>query len=150
MTSNEARCFRQPIKNRLDKLKHVYNMARQFYCIPFFSCEFVANLPRDPVNAFSDIYTPATQLGGVYWIQPVCPSVCPSVCLLTFRVRPVSSTVQDEVFPYLVQMLIIIRGCVACYIFFIIWKFRILSIFWKFSALTLKKNLQLSMDSFHI
>ena len=24
---------------------------------------------------------PATKLGGVYWIQPVCLSVCPSVCL---------------------------------------------------------------------
>ena len=32
-----------------------------------------------------------------------CLSVCPSVCLLTFRVRPVASTVQDGFFPYLVQ-----------------------------------------------
>ena len=48
----------------------------------------------------------------------VCPSVCLSVCLsvcpLTFRVRPVASTVQDGFFPYLVQMINSTRGCVAC------------------------------------
>ena len=52
--------------------------------------------------------------GGVYWIHPVCLSVCLSVCLLTFRVRPVASTVQDGFFPYLVQMINSMRGCVAC------------------------------------
>ena len=41
-------------------------------------------------------------------------SVCPSVCLLTFRVRPVASTVQDGFFPYSVQMINSMRGCVAC------------------------------------
>ena len=41
-------------------------------------------------------------------------SVCPSVCLLPFRVRPVASTVQDGFFPYLVQMINSMRGCVAC------------------------------------
>ena len=59
-------------------------------------------------------YTPATKLGGVYWIHPVCLSVCPSVCPLTFCVRPVASTVQDGFFPYLVQMINSMRGCVAC------------------------------------
>ena len=44
----------------------------------------------------------------------VCLSVCPSVCSLTFRVRPVASTVQDGFFPYLVQMINSMRGCVAC------------------------------------
>ena len=43
-----------------------------------------------------------------------CLSVCLSVCPLTFRVRPVASTVQDRLFPYLVQMINSIRGCVAC------------------------------------
>ena len=61
---------------------------------------------------------PATKLGGVYWIHPVCLSVCPSVCLsvcpLTIRVRPVASTVHDGFFPYLVQMINSMRGCVAC------------------------------------
>ena len=64
--------------------------------------------------------------GGVYWIHPVClsvrlsvclsvcPSVCLSVCLSTFRVRPVAFTVQDGFFPYLVQMINSMRGCVAC------------------------------------
>ena len=44
----------------------------------------------------------------------VCLSICLSVCLLTFRVRPVASTVQDGFFPYLVQMINSMRGCVAC------------------------------------
>ena len=48
------------------------------------------------------------------WIHPVCLSVCLSVCSLTFRVRPVASTVQDGFFPYLVQMINSMRGCVAC------------------------------------
>ena len=64
------------------------------------------------------IIPPATKLGGVYWIQPVCLSVrlsvCLSVCPLTFRVRPVASTVQDGFFPYLVQMITSMRRCVAC------------------------------------
>ena len=71
------------------------------------------------------IIPPATKLGGVYWIHPVCLSVCLSVrqsvrlsaclsvCPLTFPVRPVASTVQDGFFPYLVQMINSMRGCVA-------------------------------------
>ena len=153
------------------------------------------------------IIPPATKLGGVYWIHPVClsvclsvcPSVCLSVCPLTFRVRPVASTVQDGFFRYLVQMITSMRrcvacddlwpwpissrsfdldlenrvrsvastvldgfllylariitivwGCVVCYDFFKIWKFEFLPNFFNFSALTLKKKLQFSMDSFHI
>ena len=64
------------------------------------------------------IKPPATKLGRVYWIHPVCLSVClsvcPSVCLLTFRVRPVASSVQNGFFPYLLQMINSMRGCVAC------------------------------------
>ena len=37
-----------------------------------------------------------------------------SVSPLTFRVRPVESTVQDEFLPYLVQIINSMRGCVAC------------------------------------
>ena len=149
------------------------------------------------------IYTPRNEVRGVNWIHPVClsvcMSVCPSVCLLTFRVRPVASTVQDGFFPYLVQMINSMGGCVACdnpwpwpissrsfgldlenrvrsvastvlngfflylaqmitiirrcvgwYVFVIISKFECLANLKKFSALTLKKNLQFSMDSFHI
>ena len=40
------------------------------------------------------VIPPATKLGGVYWIQPVCLSVCPSVrlsvCPLTFSCPPCS------------------------------------------------------------
>ena len=66
------------------------------------------------------------------------------------RVRSVASAVLDGLFLYVAQMITIIRGCVPCYIFCRIWKFKFLAIFWNFSALTLKKNLQSSMDSFHI
>ena len=66
------------------------------------------------------------------------------------RVRSVASTVLDGFFPYLAQMIIMFGGCVACYAFFRIWKFEFLANFWNFSALTLKKNLQFWMDSFHI
>ena len=66
------------------------------------------------------------------------------------RVRSVASTVPDGFFLYLAQVITIIRGCVACYVFFRIWKFEFLANFWNFSALTLKKNQQFSMDSFHI
>ena len=45
------------------------------------------------------------------------------------RVRSVASTVLDGFFLYLAQMITIIRGCVACYIFFRIWKFEFLKFF---------------------
>ena len=65
------------------------------------------------------------------------------------RVRFVASTVLDQFFLYLAQMITIIRGCVACYIFFRIWKFEFLANFLNFSALTLKnKNLQFSIGFF--
>ena len=53
--------------------------------------------------------------GGCYieFTLSVCPSVYLSVCPLTFLVRPVASTVQNGLFPYLVQMIISMR-CVAC------------------------------------
>ena len=56
------------------------------------------------------------------------------------RVRSVASTVLDGFFLCLAQMITIIRRCVACYVFFRIWKFKILANFWNFSALTLKKK----------
>ena len=65
---------------------------------------------------------PATKLGGgggildspCLSVRPsVLQSVSPSVCPLTFRVRPVASTVQDGLFPYLVQTINSMRGCVA-------------------------------------
>ena len=43
------------------------------------------------------------------------------------RVRSVASTVLDVFFSYLAQMITIIRGCVACYVFFRIWKFEFLA-----------------------
>ena len=56
------------------------------------------------------------------------------------RVRSVVSTVLDGFFLYLAQIITIIRGCVACYVFFRIWKFEFLANFLNFSASTLKKK----------
>ena len=44
----------------------------------------------------------------------ILDSPCLSVCPLTFRVRPVASTVQDGFFPYLVKVINSMRRCVAC------------------------------------
>ena len=55
----------------------------------------------------NNLYTPATKLGGI------SDSPCLSRCPLTFCVRPVASTVQDGFFPYFVQMISSMRGCVA-------------------------------------
>ena len=67
------------------------------------------------------------------------------------RVHSVASTVLDGFFLYVTQMITIIRGCVACYTFFQNLKIWIFGKFLKFFALVLeKKNLQFSMDSFHI
>ena len=63
-------------------------------------------------------YTPRNEVrGGGYFgfTLSVRPSVCPSVRPLTFHVRPVASTVQEGFFPYLVQMINSMRGCVACH-----------------------------------
>ena len=56
------------------------------------------------------------------------------------HVRSVASTVLDGFFLYLAQMITIIRGCVAFYVFLRIWQFEFLANFWNFSALTLKKK----------
>ena len=65
-------------------------------------------------------------------------------------VRSVASTVLDGFFLYFAQMITIIRGCVAWYVMFKIWKLEFLANLKKNLALTLKKNLQFSMDSFYI
>ena len=64
-------------------------------------------------------------------------------------VRSVASAVLDGFFLYWHKWSLSLEG-VACYVFFRIWKFEFWQIFKFFSALTLKKNLQFSMDSFHI
>ena len=55
----------------------------------------------------SYLYPPHNEVVGGYigFTQSVCPAS---------RVRSVSSTVQDGFFPYLVQMINRMRGCVAC------------------------------------
>ena len=76
------------------------------FCLWFLGSNYIFIIP------------PATKLGGYIGftlsVRPsVCLSVCLSVCPLTFRVRPVASTVHDGFFPYLVQMINSMRGRVA-------------------------------------
>ena len=52
------------------------------------------------------------------------------------RVRSVASTVLDGLFLYVAQMITIIRGCVACYVFFRIWNCEFFANFWNFSVVT--------------
>ena len=66
------------------------------------------------------------------------------------RVRSVAFTVLDGLFLYVAQMITIIRGCVACNVSFRIWKLEFFAFFFLNLALTLKKNLQFLIDSFHI
>ena len=56
------------------------------------------------------------------------------------HVRSVASTVLDGFFLYSAQVITIIRGCDACYIFLRIRKFEFLANVWNFSALPLKKK----------
>ena len=67
-------------------------------------------------NLFLFFVPPATKLaagGGGGILDSPCLSVRLSVCPLTFRLRPVVSTVLDGFFPYLVQIIFSMRGCVA-------------------------------------
>ena len=65
-------------------------------------------------------------------------------------VLAVASTVQHGFFLYLAQLITIISGYVACCVFFRSWKFDFLANFLFIFGLGLEKNLQFSMDSFHI
>ena len=66
------------------------------------------------------------------------------------RVRSVASTVLDGFLLYLAQMITIIRGCVAYYVFSKSGNLNFWQIFKIFRPWPWKKNLQISMDSFHI
>ena len=61
-------------------------------------------------ETFLLLYPTHNKVVGVgYILVTLCPSVHPASC-----VRSVASRVQDGFFPYLVQMIISKRGCVAC------------------------------------
>ena len=68
---------------------------------------------RNNYNSLYAMYTPRNEV-RVGILDSPCLSVRLSVCSLTFRVRPVASTVQDGFLSYLVQMITSMRGCVAC------------------------------------
>ena len=56
------------------------------------------------------------------------------------RVRSVTFSVLDRLFPYLPQIITTIRGCVACYVYKKNPKFQIFANFSNFLAFTLKKK----------
>ena len=87
------------------------------HSLKYANPERIDRLQRVYLSPIDRNFIIATKLGGgggVYWIHPVCLSVCLSVCSLTFRVRPVASTVPDGFFPYFLQMINSMGGCVAC------------------------------------
>ena len=91
-----------------------YQCAKLFFLITTNDNDIV-------VIHFSSLFFIRNEVRGGILDSPclsVClsvrPSVCPSVCPLTFRVRPVASTVQVGFFPCLVQMITSMSGCVAC------------------------------------
>ena len=65
-------------------------------------------------------------------------------------VRSVVSTVLYGFFIYLAQMITVIRGCVACYVFSESGNLNFWQFFYFFGVDLEKKNLQFSIDSFHI
>ena len=78
---------------------------------------YIISLYLNVILFYFIIHLLLTKLVGGILDSPclsVCLSVCPSVLSLTFRVCPVASTIQDGFFPYLVQMINSMRGCVTC------------------------------------
>ena len=65
-------------------------------------------------------------------------------------VRSVVSTVLYGFFIYLAQMITVIRGCVTCYVFSESGNLNFWQFFLIFRRSPWKKNLQFSIDSFHI
>ena len=115
-------CIKSHNKNRCNMLYRAWRIGHGSMCKSHFDLMTRTWIKQ---NKISSSYPPRNEVGGGggggggggYWIHlvclSVCPSVCLSVCLLTFRVRPVASTVHGF-FPYLVQMINSMRGCVAC------------------------------------
>ena len=64
------------------------------------------------------------------------------------RVHSVASTVLDGFLLYLAQMVTIIRGCIACYVFFQNLEIRIFGKFLKFFGLDLEKKNSTVLDGF--
>ena len=73
---------------------------------------------------FGGGHTGWSQLQLASSVSPLCISSRSFGLDLENHVRSVASTVMDGFFLYLAQMITISRGCVACYVFFRIWKFE--------------------------
>ena len=80
------------------------------YCCTEPTIYRLSCVSMDPI-----LYPPHNEVvgGSIGFTPSVRPSVCPSVRPAS-RVRSVAPTVQDGFFPYLVQMINSMRGCVAC------------------------------------
>ena len=108
-----------------------------------------SRLPCPLCNIYSSGWILSILATNDHYYERVCCTQWPLTLTYIFkviwpwlrnRVRSVASTVLDGFFLCLTQMITIIRGCVACYIFFRIWKFEFLANFWNFSPLSLKKK----------
>ena len=117
----------------------------------------LSRLPCPLCNIYSSRWILSILATNDHYHERVCRTQWPLTLTYIFkvirpwlqnRVRSVAFTVLDGFFLCLAQMITIIRGCVACYFFFRIWKFEFLANFSNFSALTLKKNLQFSNGFF--
>ena len=110
----------------------------------------LSRLPCPLCNIYSSGWILSILFTNDHYHERVCRTQWPLTLTYIFkviqpwlrkRVRSVASTVLDGFFLYLAQMITIIRGCVASYVFFRIWKLEFLAIFLNFSALTLKKEI---------
>ena len=118
-----------------------------------------SRLPCPLCNMYSSGWILSILATNDHYHKRVCRTQWPLTLTYIFKVtgldlengvRSVLSTVLDGFFLYLAQMITITKGCVACYDVFRIWKFEFLANFWNFWPWPEKKNLQFSMDSFHI
>ena len=110
----------------------------------------LSRLPCPLCNIYSSGWILSILATNDHYDERVCRTQWPLTLTYIFKVirpwlrkscRSVAFTVLDGLFLYLAQMITIIRGCVACNVFFKNWKFEFLANFWNFSVLTLKKKI---------
>ena len=105
-------CIKSHNKDRCNMLYRAWRIGGGSMCKSHFDLMTRTWIKQ---NKMSSSYTPRNEVSVCVWgywgvLDSPCMSVCPSVCL---SVCPVASTVHGF-FPYLVQMINSMRGCVAC------------------------------------
>ena len=108
-------CFVQKYKDIFGSSILIWIFVSFYHQWCLWSSQNMLQYCKYDLNMIFAFYTPRNEVRGyIGFTLSVRLSVCLSVCPLTFRVRPVASTVQDGFFPYLVQMITSMRRCVAC------------------------------------